>query len=331
MEAKDLIRNLLQTNPEDRFTCEQILNHPFVVNQCIPAFVPISSLNKSPMPRYRSSRVLPNVPPSPNHYWMEGPPSSIEIVAKYNQYVSQSNANTVNNNVNNLPETSPRKRTRIPTGNKLLLSPTNPNTHSSKISITPKAKKEPLVDSAPSVTSNPNLNSVNNSSNANNNTISSLMSSMAALSLTTNSNPQLNNVENIANQIPSSTPDKAKQKQQLTQLPSSHSSVIVSQQSNDQSIDIHLLQIKDLIVFYFSQIQNDSISPYQGIDDNQIVTTERHFVTRWVDFTSKYGLGFFLSNSSTGAYFNDETKMILSPSDSFVLLIQNYSLNISYL
>lgn len=32
---------------------------------------------------------------------------------------------------------------------------------------------------------------------------------------------------------------------------------------------------------------------------------------KWVDYSSKYGLGYLLSNSSTGVFFNDSTKIVL--------------------
>ena len=35
------------------------------------------------------------------------------------------------------------------------------------------------------------------------------------------------------------------------------------------------------------------------------------FVKKWVDYSSKYGLGYLLSNGNTGIYFNDASKMIL--------------------
>lgn len=35
------------------------------------------------------------------------------------------------------------------------------------------------------------------------------------------------------------------------------------------------------------------------------------FVKKWVDYSSKYGLGYLLSNGCTGIYFNDSSKMIL--------------------
>ena len=34
------------------------------------------------------------------------------------------------------------------------------------------------------------------------------------------------------------------------------------------------------------------------------------WVKKWVDYSSKYGLGYTLSNGSCGVYFNDNSKMI---------------------
>ena len=35
------------------------------------------------------------------------------------------------------------------------------------------------------------------------------------------------------------------------------------------------------------------------------------WVKKWVDYSSKYGLAYYLSNDSTGVFFNDSSKMIL--------------------
>ena len=35
------------------------------------------------------------------------------------------------------------------------------------------------------------------------------------------------------------------------------------------------------------------------------------WVKKWVDYSSKYGLGYTLSNGSTGVFFNDSTKIVL--------------------
>merc|ERR1712032_590749 len=45
------------------------------------------------------------------------------------------------------------------------------------------------------------------------------------------------------------------------------------------------------------------------------------WVTRYVDYTSKYGLGFLLNDGSSGVYFNDSTKAVHSvTTDEFVYI-----------
>ena len=41
-----------------------------------------------------------------------------------------------------------------------------------------------------------------------------------------------------------------------------------------------------------------------------IIHSEIH-VKKWVDYSTKYGLGYLLSDGSTGVYFNDSTKIIV--------------------
>lgn len=44
-----------------------------------------------------------------------------------------------------------------------------------------------------------------------------------------------------------------------------------------------------------------------AIRDNEV------WVKKWVDYSSKYGLGYCLSNEATGVFFNDSTKICLDP------------------
>ncbi|KAL7489666.1 hypothetical protein ACHAW6_015362 [Cyclotella cf. meneghiniana] len=46
------------------------------------------------------------------------------------------------------------------------------------------------------------------------------------------------------------------------------------------------------------------------------------WVTRYVDYTSKYGLGFLLNDGSSGVYFNDSTKAVLSTDDDKFIYIE---------
>jgi polo-like kinase 1 len=37
------------------------------------------------------------------------------------------------------------------------------------------------------------------------------------------------------------------------------------------------------------------------------------WVKKWVDYSTKYGLGYLLSNNATGVFFNDSTKIVMDP------------------
>lgn len=37
------------------------------------------------------------------------------------------------------------------------------------------------------------------------------------------------------------------------------------------------------------------------------------WVKKWVDYSTKYGLGYLLTNGATGVFYNDSTKLILDP------------------
>ena len=45
-------------------------------------------------------------------------------------------------------------------------------------------------------------------------------------------------------------------------------------------------------------------------------------VTKWMDYTSKYGLGYVLSNGHVGLYFNDGTKIIYRPNGTNFIYIE---------
>lgn len=47
------------------------------------------------------------------------------------------------------------------------------------------------------------------------------------------------------------------------------------------------------------------------------------FISKWIDYSNKYGLGYQLTNGHTGVYFNDSTTVIMSADgmlvpDSFI-------------
>ena len=48
--------------------------------------------------------------------------------------------------------------------------------------------------------------------------------------------------------------------------------------------------------------------------DLQIKFDHETYVTKWVDYSSKYGLGYLLSDGTTGLIFKDMSRITLSPS-----------------
>lgn len=49
------------------------------------------------------------------------------------------------------------------------------------------------------------------------------------------------------------------------------------------------------------------------------------YVKKWVDYSSKYGLGYLLSNGACGVFFNDSTKIVLDPSKEFFEYLERRS------
>ena len=53
-----------------------------------------------------------------------------------------------------------------------------------------------------------------------------------------------------------------------------------------------------------------------GQATGSINQTTQVWVTKWVDYSSKYGLGYLLSDMSAGVFFNDSTKIVAESSGS---------------
>jgi polo-like kinase 1 len=54
-------------------------------------------------------------------------------------------------------------------------------------------------------------------------------------------------------------------------------------------------------------------SPAMNSQKDQEIKGPSVWVKKWVDYSSKYGLGYLLSNYATGVFFNDSTKVVMDP------------------
>jgi len=59
-----------------------------------------------------------------------------------------------------------------------------------------------------------------------------------------------------------------------------------------------------------------SASPRTPVGSMQSSVMPELWVTKWVDYSTKYGVGYILSDNSIGVYFNDSTKVLLMPDKS---------------
>ena len=56
---------------------------------------------------------------------------------------------------------------------------------------------------------------------------------------------------------------------------------------------------------------------------------ESVYISKWVDYSNKYGLGYQLTNGSVGVLFNDGTKMVLAPDQEYVVVQCNFLIRVS--
>jgi len=61
-----------------------------------------------------------------------------------------------------------------------------------------------------------------------------------------------------------------------------------------------------------AEIQRNSSTSAKTTANNSNALVTKVWVVRYVDYTSKYGLGFLFNTGSAGVYFNDSTKIVLS-------------------
>ncbi len=62
----------------------------------------------------------------------------------------------------------------------------------------------------------------------------------------------------------------------------------------------------------------NTLNPKPGFSRSEI------YVKKWVDYSSKYGLGYLLSNGFTGVFFNDSTKIILDVRTKYIIKLLSF-------
>ena len=77
------------------------------------------------------------------------------------------------------------------------------------------------------------------------------------------------------------------------------------------------------------QPSSSAATQRQRTDRPQWIQTRESevWVKKWVDYSTKYGLGYYLSNEATGVFFNDSTKIVLDPNGHHIDYMERRSID----
>ena len=67
---------------------------------------------------------------------------------------------------------------------------------------------------------------------------------------------------------------------------------------------------------------NDKSSIIPPFLNSTFLSKKEVWVTKWVDYSNKYGLGYILNNGFIGVYFNDNTKMLFNPQQQRITYVE---------
>ena len=85
--------------------------------------------------------------------------------------------------------------------------------------------------------------------------------------------------------------------------------IIFNNEASDDDNEIDDSKIKKSIIRIEMEIKRNEKFEQKNINKN----LSDIYVKKWVDYSSKYGLGYILSNGHVGVNFNDSTKIMYRP------------------
>eukprot|EP00825_Cyclidium_porcatum_P047949 TRINITY_DN78_c0_g1_i1.p1 TRINITY_DN78_c0_g1~~TRINITY_DN78_c0_g1_i1.p1 ORF type:complete len:704 (+),score=113.16 TRINITY_DN78_c0_g1_i1:180-2291(+) len=276
-------------------------------NYTFPEHVPISDSSRSLITKILvlDSSKRPNLEDIMNHPFINHggtipkvlplstlacPPSASYI----KQFIPQGNMLRVSQQPQRLTETAPNNNNLLP---KSLSKDSKNFIQTDKLgNVQRPLQQDPKWGTATS--QNWNTNNMNSNANLNSNNMNT--------NLNTNSNNNNAMIQTNSGQMrPVTQKSEIKPSQSTKNIPQNALFQTQSNLNNVQSLN------------NFNKNLN-KISPVQTNKSDIWVKT-------WVDYSSKYGLGYLLSNGSSGVFFNDSTKIVLDPSGTYLEYMERRS------
>jgi len=340
-DAKDLISAMLQTKPEDRPSLQQIKNHALLTNKNakIPLAIPDNSTHVAPTWETDRNGQLAFV--ASKTYV---PSSTVHRKKKIHSAAPQSSDDQQHNTrkpLSSVDQNQLHNHNKGPSYSKL--KKTNLNEKTSTASANQNSKLEPGRASSANGKKSVAFHIYSDSGSQQDKTDKSdrqrqqverrnipsknnAASEYSLEAITTKiSNTVITDVQDAKKEIDITTKrsgissSKAKKVDEGYPVVSSKSSSS-SEQSKHKQTDHDFCCLEEMhsrLTQSFVKAESKTLSKIDvdecPLDAPKVSEQATKWVTRYVDYTSKYGLGFLLNDGSAGVYFNDATKAVLSP------------------
>lgn len=136
------------------------------------------------------------------------------------------------------------------------------------------------------------------------------------------------NVKNVITKIFNLDPSKRPTLDEISEHPFMNNGIGIA-----KTMHISTLAMAPTKAMMEQMVGKDNIVPVKNRPANDSVGTgagpreaaNEVYVKKWVDYSSKYGLGYLLSNGCSGVFFNDYTKIIYDPTKDYFEYLERRS------
>lgn len=325
-DAKSLIRNILQHRPERRPSLDDILSHRFFSSPTafLPHSLPENALREIPSfdnPKVMSSKI--QVERSSSQLNDENDPGVINRTTKVTSITEKpSSSSTITSSlaglakrVGNMTISSNTERPKTTSSS---FAPLKTQETNSSMKARLPIKKEAFEVHVDNTSENIKSSSASN------------RYAKPVENMTLRSKSSIPTHPIKASSLPTSTPKVSSHQSQTNTNTNPINDVttppnqIVTQ---NRELKGTLEEMHEMLDHsYINNNDHPNFQPPPSLTTNEILVDDilpipmntnidliaKNWVVRYVDYTSKYGLGFLLNTGSTGVYFNDSTKIILS-------------------
>mmetsp|Transcript_4732 Transcript_4732/g.10265 ORF Transcript_4732/g.10265 Transcript_4732/m.10265 type:complete len:876 (-) Transcript_4732:168-2795(-) len=287
--ARELISAMLQTNPQKRPTLEQMSQHPFFTHDAsnIPSSIPLSGTHVAPDWKFDSNGIIFAV--------------EKESDEKYRRPTISSRRRK------HVPGDSQEKK-NVAAASQQPLTSRNVNSNAGRQDYVEAAHHEDRLRQSKVQTGGSTKFSIFNDE-------------AGAASNRHEKAPQAARSSDVVNEQITKKLAALTVEDPKDSL-AGNSSPLSPADKDVQALEVMHNRLRDAFEAAESGSKSRGAEKKANVDDRVEMEGSEKWVTRYVDYTSKYGLGFLLNDGSAGVYFNDSTKSVLAKEGETFLYVE---------